>query len=85
MVLLSGGPGRSDATCLGSPVSMPHMIVAATPQNSERLFSSGNERTAAILPHWNENNVGYKLKKDDKFGLIVDLMNENVGSSNSRL
>jgi hypothetical protein len=57
------------------------MIVGASPQNSERLFSSGNERTPAIVPGWDEANVGYKLKKADKFGLIVDLMNENVCSS----
>jgi hypothetical protein len=56
---------------------MPHMIVGGTPQNSERFWSSGNERTQAIMPEWNENNVGYKLKKTDKFALIVDLMNDN--------
>lgn len=77
MVLFTQGPGRSDPTCLGTPVSMPHMIVGGTPQNSERFWSSGNERTQAIMPEWNENNVGYKLKKTDKFALIVDLMNDN--------
>jgi hypothetical protein len=54
------------------------MIVGGTPQNSERLFSSGNERTPAILPSWGYENVGYKLHKEDKFAAIVDLMNENM-------
>jgi hypothetical protein len=77
MVLFNIGPGRQDATCMDSPMSMPHMIVGSTAKGSERLFSSGNERTHAIMPEWNENNVGYKLKTADKFALIVDLMNEN--------
>lgn len=77
MVLFNIGPGRVDATCGDSPMSMPHMIVGSTAKGSERLFSSGNERTHAIMPEWNENNVGYKLKNADKFALIVDLMNEN--------
>jgi hypothetical protein len=66
---------------MNTPMSMPHMIVGGTPQNSERLFSSGNERTHAIFPQWGENDVGYKLKSADKFSLIVDLMNENVRCS----
>ncbi|QDS68047.1 hypothetical protein FKW77_009716 [Venturia effusa] len=77
MVLFNIGPGRYDATCKDAPVSLPHMIVGTTPKGSERLFSSGNERTHAIMPEWNMNNVGYKLKAADKFALIVDLMNEN--------
>jgi hypothetical protein len=76
MVLFSIGPGRVDATCGKSPISLPHMIVGSSPQGSERLFSSGNERTKAIMPHWNHTNVGYKLKTTDRFALIVDLMNE---------
>jgi hypothetical protein len=54
------------------------MIVGSSARGSERLFSSGNERTQAIMPVWNETNVGYKLKASDKFALIVDLMNDNM-------
>jgi len=77
-VLFNIGPGRKDATCQDFPVSAPHMIVGSTAQGSERIFSSGNERTPAIMPDWEEKNVGYKLKKADKFAMIVDLMNENM-------
>ncbi|KAF2428039.1 hypothetical protein EJ08DRAFT_719738 [Tothia fuscella] len=76
-VLFNVGPGRQDATC--SSISLPHMLVGSSASGSERLFSSGNERTQAIVPNWpTGKNVGYKLKKEDKFALIVDLMNENM-------
>jgi hypothetical protein len=78
MVLVNIGPGRSDATCDWLPISAPHMIAGSLPRNSERIFSSGNERTKVIFPTWNKNDVGYKLKTTDKFALIVDLMNENM-------
>jgi hypothetical protein len=78
MVLINIGPGRSDATCASSIVSLPHLLLGASASGSERLFSSGNERTKAMLPSWDEKNVGYKLKPTDKFALIVDLMNENM-------
>jgi hypothetical protein len=58
------------------------MIVGSSASGSERLFSSGNERTQAIVPDWpTGRNVGYKVKKTDKFALIVDLMNENMADS----
>jgi hypothetical protein len=78
MVLVNIGPGRQDATCMSQNVSLPHQLVGATSSNSERLFSSGNERTLAILPDMGVTNVGYKLNPDDKFALIVDLMNDNM-------
>ncbi|KAF2664916.1 hypothetical protein BT63DRAFT_79607 [Microthyrium microscopicum] len=78
MVLFNIGKGRKDATCGDALVSLPHMIVGSSATGSERLFSSGNERTQAILPNWNENKVGYMLKPTDKFALIVDLMNDNM-------
>jgi hypothetical protein len=40
------------------------------------MFSSGNERTQAILPNWGIKDVGYKMKKTDQLALIVDLMND---------
>jgi hypothetical protein len=82
MVLFNVGPGRADATCKSSPISLPHMLVGSSASGSERLFSSGNERTVARVPEWESGkNVGYKLKKTDKFALIVDLMNENMADS----
>jgi hypothetical protein len=71
------GPGRQDATCEGNPFSLPHILLGTSPKVSERIFSSGNERTKAWLPAWEVNNAGYKLNSADKFSLIVDLMNEN--------
>jgi hypothetical protein len=55
------------------------MLLGATAKNSERFFSSGNERTPAILPDMaGGDKVGYKLNPKDKFAMIVDLMNENM-------
>lgn len=42
------------------------------------MFSSGNERTKLVVPAWGFKNVGYKIRKTDKFAAIVDLMNENM-------
>ncbi|KAF2403656.1 hypothetical protein EJ06DRAFT_527256 [Trichodelitschia bisporula] len=77
-VLFNVGPGRQDATCLNNATSLPHMLIGSSPKGSERLFSSGNERTPAFMPKWNEKNVGYFLRPADKFAFIVDLMNENM-------
>jgi hypothetical protein len=60
------------------PISGPHMITGSFPRTSERVFASGNERTSIILSQWGINKVGYKINSADKFGLIVDLMNENM-------
>jgi Stress up-regulated Nod 19 len=81
MVLVNIGPGRRDATCAENPFSLPHILLGTSPTTSERMFSSGNERTEAFLPDWNIGKVGYKLNKADKFALIVDLMNENPAAS----
>jgi hypothetical protein len=78
MVLVNIGEGRQDATCMAQDVSLPHQLVGANSRNSERLFSSGNERTLAVMPSMGVNNVGYKLNPEDKFALIVDLMNDNM-------
>jgi Stress up-regulated Nod 19 len=78
MVMLTIGPGRRDLTCAQNGFSLPHMIVGSSPSGSERVFSSGNERTVAILPNWGINNVGYKVKTTDQFALIVDLMNDTM-------
>jgi hypothetical protein len=78
MVVMNIGVGREDATCSGNSFSLPHILLGTSPKMSERIFSSGNERTEAFLPDWNIKDVGYKLKKNDRFSLIVDLMNENL-------
>lgn len=44
MVLFNIGPGRVDTTCATSPKSLPHILIGSTPQRSERIFASGNER-----------------------------------------
>jgi hypothetical protein len=41
------GSGVWDATC--QVFGLPHMIVGALPATSERIFSSGNERTMVFL------------------------------------
>ncbi|KAF1980974.1 hypothetical protein K402DRAFT_425778 [Aulographum hederae CBS 113979] len=77
MVFLVKGPGRVDATCENHRgVSLPHLDVGATPQTSERLFSSGNERTPLIVPK--DVKAGYKINDKDQFAFIVDLMNDNM-------
>lgn len=78
-VLFNGGPGRKDLTCEANPQSLPHINVGFTALNSERAFSSGNERTPAFMSKWaGGNKVGYHLQPEDKFAFIVDLMNENA-------
>jgi hypothetical protein len=47
MVMFNIGAGVWDATC--SVFGLPHMIVGALPATSERIFSSGNERTMAFF------------------------------------
>ncbi|KAF2666057.1 hypothetical protein BT63DRAFT_458422 [Microthyrium microscopicum] len=78
MVQLAIGPGRWDPTCYGR-MSLPHFDVNASPSNSERYFSSGNERTLVPLDILGTStNWGYHVKSTDKFGFIVDLMNMNM-------
>jgi len=61
---------------------LPHMIVGSLPASSERIFSSGNERTTVFMnPPWAKTtNLGYPVYPADRFGLITDLMNMNAGS-----
>jgi hypothetical protein len=75
MVHFAIGPGRQDATCFGR-ASLPHVDVGASPQNSERYFSSGNERTFLNPDRAGaDTKFGYHLKTTDKMAFIVDLMN----------
>jgi len=80
MVLFNIGSGAWDATC--TVFGLPHMIVGTLPASSERIFSSGNERTTIFFnPQWlNHTNVGYPVYSKDRFGLITDLMNMNPGA-----
>jgi hypothetical protein len=79
MVQMTIGSGRWDPTCYGKP-SLPHVDVNASPSNSERYFSSGNERTKITLDILGPEKTkwGYHIKSSDKFGFIVDLMNMNM-------
>ncbi|KAF2672376.1 hypothetical protein BT63DRAFT_452881 [Microthyrium microscopicum] len=77
MVLFNNGPGREDPPCANRDVSVPHVTVGATSHSSERIFASGNERTVGVWPDWGVKDAGYKLKKEDKFAALVELMNEN--------
>jgi hypothetical protein len=47
MVLFNIGAGAWDATC--TVFGLPHMIVGTVPASSERIFSSGNERTTVFF------------------------------------
>jgi hypothetical protein len=47
MVLFNIGTGAWDATC--TTFGLPHMIVGSLPASSERIFSSGNERTTVFF------------------------------------
>jgi hypothetical protein len=57
-------------------MSLPHLAVNSTPEDSERFFSSGNERTPANVTKTG-HKAGYYLEKNDQISLIVDLMNMN--------
>jgi hypothetical protein len=82
MVVFSVGPGRWDPTCYGKndSGSLPHFAVGSSPKRSERLFASGNERTAGDLTPFIKSGkkVGYFIEKTDDFRYIVDLMNMNM-------
>jgi len=81
MVLFNIGSNAWDATC--TVFGLPHMIVGSLPASSERIFSSGNERTMALFnPPVKQGDavpvkVGYPVFASDRFGLIADLMNMN--------
>jgi hypothetical protein len=47
MVMFNIGKGAWDATC--TVFGAPHLIVGSLPQSSERIFSSGNERTTTFF------------------------------------
>jgi hypothetical protein len=80
MVLFNIGTNAWDATC--TIFGLPHMIIGALPATSERIFSSGNERTVAFFnpPSANMTKAGYPVYAADRFGLITDLMNMNPTS-----
>jgi hypothetical protein len=47
MVLFNIGKNTGDATCRS--LGLPHMIVGTSVAGSERIFSSGNERTPVFF------------------------------------
>jgi hypothetical protein len=54
---------RRDATCGNAPLGLA----------GERLFASGDERTAITFPH----GYGYRVRWYDSWNLLVDLMNHS--------
>jgi Stress up-regulated Nod 19 len=58
---------RPDATCAGSWLGLA----------GERLFASGNERTAIKFP----TGYGYRVRYYDSWNLLVDLMNHSTEGS----
>lgn len=80
MVGFTVGPGRWDPTCIQNSQSLPHFAVGTTSSLSERNFASGNERTPAEISKWASQGkkAGYQINKEDKFRVIVDLMNMNM-------
>lgn len=78
MVLFNTGPKRFDPTCVGQ-TSLPHILVSSSPDKSERLMASGNERTTTRFnsPYTPDEKLGYYMNPADKFSFIVDFMNEN--------
>ncbi|TID14430.1 DNA repair and recombination protein [Venturia nashicola] len=76
-VILAVGEGREDTTCLDQPFSLPHITANTTHFQSERIFSTGNERTDAVFPDMGVNDAGYKIRDQDKLALLLELMNEN--------
>src|SRR5829696_2600874 len=57
---------RADATCGNAPLGLA----------GERLFASGNERTAIAFPA----GYGYRVRWYDSWNLLVDLMNHSTTS-----
>jgi hypothetical protein len=53
------------------------MAILSTAAESERFFSSGNERTPADI-YQTGIKAGYHVAKEDKWSFIVDLMSQNM-------
>jgi hypothetical protein len=76
MILFNSGPTRSDPTCRDREVSVPHVAVGETPQHSERFVAVGIEGGNFSFPV--EAKVGYRLHPEDKFKVLMDMMNEKM-------
>ncbi|QDS77030.1 hypothetical protein FKW77_006552 [Venturia effusa] len=72
------GPGRSDPTCSGFEISIPHAGTNTTAHTSERIFASGNERVPVVFADMGAKDSGYKLRAEDKLGTLIDLANMNA-------
>jgi hypothetical protein len=77
-VAFNEGPGRQDVTCAHRDISLPHISVGTTARNSERFWSAGNERTPLSFPQTGAQKAGYMVNKQDKFHLLMELMNANM-------
>jgi len=81
MVLATVGEGRWDPTCVNTKESLPHFAMGTTPNNAERCFASGNERTPVDVTKWASKSgkkAGYQINKKDQFRILVDLMNMSM-------
>jgi hypothetical protein len=80
MVHFNTGPSRWDAAGFDRRC-MPHLALGKTAKESERFFTSGNERSPF---DFNPGGVdlragsGYHLQENDTFGYLVELMNMNM-------
>jgi hypothetical protein len=79
MVHFTSGDTRWDPTGYDTTLCVPHLAVLTTSSNTERYFTSGNERTPfdfnALYDANNDIGSGYQLRPDDQFSWLVELMN----------
>jgi len=59
-------------------MSLPLINIGSTAAGSEESFSSGDERTPLLMGVDGKIDAGYHVTADDKFAMIVDLMNINM-------
>jgi len=80
MVHFTSGPTRWDPVCYNK-LSLPHTALFLKPNQAERYFSSGNERSVFDFNPGGKDlskGAGYYLTPQDKFHYLVDLMNMNM-------
>jgi len=73
MVVLESGAGHRDATC---PTGLQQVAIGKS--GAERIFASGNERTAG---DFGEGQYGVKLESGTQLNLLLDLMNMNQAAT----
>jgi hypothetical protein len=73
------GPRRWDSTGFGQ-ICKPFLSLLTTPAQSERFFTSGNERRPYYYNRGTDLSfgTGYHISDADKFSVIVEFMNMNM-------